>query len=72
MLKKILLIVVMTAICVFYLDGCKKRSGESEEPVVKTKAEYSQEAKEQITEENMELELEKIEKELNAEVSQEK
>ena len=73
MLRKILVIVVVMAVSVFYLGGCKKRSSESESgrEVTGTLAEYKAEAEEQIDKENMGEELEKIEKALEQEISQE-
>jgi hypothetical protein len=73
MFRKVLVIVAITAISVFCLSGCKKRSSEaeSEEEVLKTMAEYEADAKEQISKENMAEELERIEKALEQEVSQE-
>ena len=75
MFRKILVIVIVTAISVFCLSGCKKRSSEPEsEPaqeVLKTTAEYQAEAREQINKENMAEELEGIEKELELDISQE-
>jgi hypothetical protein len=73
MFRKVLVIVAVTAISVFCLSGCKKRSSEaeSEEEVLKTMAEYEADAKEQISKENMAEELERIEKALEQEVSQE-
>jgi len=69
MLKKSLLIM---AIAVFlFMNGCKKSSSEPEEIVVKTAAQYEAEAKEQITEENMEDELKNLEKELELDTTQE-
>lgn len=72
MFRKVLVIVAVTAISVFCLSGCKKRSSEAEsdEEVLKTMAEYEAEAKEQINKENMAEELERIEKALEQELSQ--
>ena len=57
MLRKILLVLLVITISVPFFGGCK-----SEEPEVKTKAQYEAEAEEEITEENMESELENLEK----------
>ena len=72
MLHKVLVIVAATAISVFCLSGCKKRSSEAEssQKVLKTMAEYEDEAKKQINKENMAEELERIEKTLEQEVSE--
>ena len=74
MFRKILVIVIVTAISVFCLSGCKKRSSEPEpgEEVLKTTAEYQAEARQQINKENMAQELDSIEKEMEQEISQEK
>ena len=73
MFRKVLVIVAITAISVFCLSGCRKRSSEaeSEEEVLKTMAEYEAEAKKQINKENMADELDRIEKALEQEISQE-
>lgn len=73
MLRKMLVIVAVVSIVAFCLSGCKKSPSETEpnEPVVKTMAEYEAEAEKEITEENMDAELEKIEKELQKETTEE-
>jgi hypothetical protein len=73
MLHKVLVIVAVTVISVFCLSGCKKRSSEAEssQEVLKIMAEYEAEAKKQINKENMAEELERIEKTLEQEVSEE-
>jgi predicted ATP-binding protein involved in virulence len=73
MFRKILVIVTATAISLFCLSGCKKRTSESEsgEEALKTMAEHEAEAKEQINKENMADELERIEKAMEQEISQE-
>lgn len=73
MFRKILVIVIVTAISISCLSGCKKRSSEPEpaQEVLKTTAEYQAEAREQINKENMAEELEGIEKELEFDISQE-
>lgn len=67
MLKKILFILALTAVLCFV--GCKKSSNDSGE--VKTAAEYESEAKEQITEDNMETELDRLEKSIDTDIEQE-
>lgn len=66
MIQKTLVMVTIAALLTFSFVGCKKSApeGSSEEPAVKTMAEYEAEAKSQINEENMESELEKLEKEI--------
>ena len=73
MLRKVLIIVAMVVISVFYLSGCKKSPSnlEPSEEVVKTMAEYQTDAKKEINKENMADELDKIEKALEQELSQE-
>ena len=73
MSRKILIIVVITVISVFYINGCKKRTSElqSDTEVAKTAAEYESDAKEQINRENMAEELGRIEKALDKDISQE-
>jgi len=73
MFRKVLVIVAATAISIFCLSGCKKRSSEAEsdQDVPKTMAEYEAEARKQINKENMAEELERIEKALEQEVSEE-
>ena len=69
MLRKILVLAVTMVVLLFSASGCKKASNSpeaSEEPV-KTAAEYEAEAKEDINEENMEQELDKLEQELQQE-----
>ena len=87
MLRKILIIGFIAAMIILGPNGCKKESGESapepeevktpadskalaKEPI-KTAAEYEAQAKEDITEENMAEELDRIEKELEQEISRE-
>jgi len=73
MLRKILIIIVSATISFFCFSGCDETSSDAEpnEEVVKTMAEYEAEAEVQINEENMAEELEKIEKALEQEISQE-
>ena len=70
LLRILLIIVVTTAVTVFSLNGCKK-SPDTQQEQVKTLADYQDEAKEQITEENMAEELENIEKAIEQDISQE-
>ncbi len=67
MIRKLLIIAVAAVIGVFYLGGCKK----SEPQQAKTMADYETDAKEQITEKNMDEELEQIEKSVEEDVGQE-
>jgi len=73
MARKILIMVVVTAISVFLVTGCKKSpgGGGSSQPEIKTSAEYKAEAESEITAENVAEELERMEKELEAELSRE-
>ena len=70
MLRKILIIVAVGVISVLCLSGCKKSSSEAEqEEVPKTMAEYEAEARKEISEENIDAELEKIERKLEEEIA---
>lgn len=87
MLRKILVIGFIAAMVVFGLNGCGKEPVESPSETeevkaaaedkapakeqIKTAAQYQAQAKEQITEDNMADELDKIEKELEQDISQE-
>jgi outer membrane lipoprotein-sorting protein len=66
MYRKITALIVAAAIASFCLSGCKKSSTEAEsnEPAVKSMAEYDAEAKKEITSDNMNAELDKIDKEM--------
>lgn len=70
MLRKTFLIITVTAMCFWGLSGCKKSTGdkESEDAQIKTLEEYKADAAEQINEKNMGKELDKLEKELEAEL----
>ena len=70
MLKNILIIIAVTLISVFCLAGCKKKSPEgtsSQESAAM--AEYRAQAKAEITEENMEEELKRIEEAIERETA---
>ena len=74
MVRKIQVFLVVAAMCVFWFGGCKKKvssetSGEQKTP--KTMIELEDEAEEQITKDNMLEELEKIEKQVESEISEE-
>ena len=73
MLRKLLVVITITAISVFCLCGCKKRPSQTQsgEEAIKTTAEYETEANREIDKENMAAELENIEKELEEELKQE-
>ena len=62
MLRKILAILLVFVVSGWAFTGCKDKE---EEP--KTREEYRQEAEKTITKENAEKELDKIEKEVDAE-----
>jgi len=74
MLRKVLVITAAVAISAFCLSGCKKRPSEpeSDEVTVKTMAEYEAEAKKKINKKNMVKELEKLEKEIEDDMRQER
>lgn len=74
MQRKLLIIIALVILGSFYLSGCDKTSSDNEsegDVVVKTQAEYEAEAKEEITEENMEKELANLEKQVEQEISEE-
>lgn len=65
MLRRILALTVSAVLCISMLSGCGNDSGgEQEEVEVKTAAQHKADAEKEITEENMEDELAKIEKEM--------
>lgn len=64
MLKKILFILALIA--VLGLVGCKKSSDDT-----KTMEDYEEEATEQIDEDNMEAELDRLEKSIDTDIEQE-
>jgi len=73
MIRKLLVIAAVLAISVFYLGGCKKEPSKAEpERQVKTMAEYETDAKVQISEKNMDKELEQIEKSLEEDIREER
>ena len=61
--------IIMTFVLLFGIAGCKKKSDEPGQ--IKTQAEYKSQAEEEITEDNMEAELNELEKELEAEITAE-
>jgi len=74
MVRKIQFFFVVALMCVFWLGGCKKKVATdtgSEQTTPKTMMELEDESKEEITKENMLEELEKIEKQVEKEISEE-
>lgn len=72
MLRIVTIVVTTIALCGFLLSGCsKKGESESAEEQLKSVSQYQAEAEKQITAENMDDELEKIEKAVEQEISQE-
>lgn len=74
MLRKVFVIILLVILGSLYSGGCDKTSSDSEtdeEVVVKTQAEYDAEAEKQITEENMEEELKKLEQAIDKEITEE-
>jgi hypothetical protein len=69
MLAKAIVVIVLIVIIGLGPAGCKKSSPESSsgEDVVKTAAEYAEDAEQEIDTDNMADELERIEDELDAE-----
>ncbi len=70
MLRKMLITVVTITVCIFAVSSCKKSSDQTGAEEVKTAAEYKTEAEKEITEENMAQELEKLEKAISEDASQ--
>ena len=70
MLRKVVVIVAAIIACVSFMSGCKKKT-QPEQIAVKTMAEYEADANQQITKENMADELNKIEKAVDNDISQE-
>lgn len=68
MIKKILLACTVVVFGLCLLNGCQKNG--AEEPT-KTKADYDAEAQQDITAENMDQELENIEKSLEQDIATE-
>jgi len=68
-MKKLLALIIMFSASVVLtgLTGCKDKSGETETDIVKTDAEYKQQAEKEITKDNMLDELEKEEKAMDQE-----
>ena len=68
MVRVLLAIIMVIAVCLFVPGGCKKSeptdqgSGET----VKSEAEFEAEAEEAITEENLDEQLDRLEKEIEA------
>ena len=74
MLRKVLVMILLATLSLFYIGGCDKTSSDAEsdeEVVVKTAAEYEAEAEKQINEENVEEELKKLEDAIDKEISEE-
>ena len=74
MLRKLFIIIVLATLSSFCIGGCDETSSDAEsdeEVVVKTAAEYKAEAEKQITEENMDEELKKLEEAVDKEISEE-
>jgi curli biogenesis system outer membrane secretion channel CsgG len=62
-------VIIVAFLLIFGLPGCKKKS---EQPTaVKTEAQYQAQAQKEITEDNMDAELQKIEKDLDADINAE-
>jgi len=66
-----LVVIAVAAMVLGLISGCKKSSSESGQPEApKTMEDYEEEARREITAENMDEELSKLEKEIEAEMSQ--
>ncbi len=64
MYKKIMALVILLAIGCVILTGCKKKDEIKVDDEPKTRTEYDAEAEKDITEKNLDTELEKLEKEI--------
>ena len=74
MLRTLFIIITLAILASCFISGCGETSSDSkseEAAIVKTEAEYEAEAKEQITEDNMEKELANLEKQIEQEISEE-
>ena len=74
MRRTLFIIITLTILASCFISGCGETSSDSkseEAAIVKTEAEYEAEAKEQITEDNMEQELANLEKQIEQEISEE-
>ena len=65
MMRRMFIWVSIMVVGLLCVNGCKKKSDEA----IKSQAEYKAEADEQINTENMESELEKLEKQLEQDIS---
>ena len=65
MMRKLLPVIAVAVVVFFGLVGC---GGKDSEPAVKSEAEYKTEAGEQINEQNMDAELDKLETEIETEI----
>ena len=61
---------VVAAACFWGVSGCQKTQEPAPQEQTKTAAEYKAEAEKQITSENAEEELDKLEQSINAEAAQ--
>ena len=74
MRRTLFIIITLTILGSLFISGCGKTTSDNEsegDDIVKTQAEYEAEAKEQITEDNMEEELANLEKQIEQEISEE-
>jgi hypothetical protein len=73
MLRRLLVIAAAAAIMVFCVDGCKKSPDEDETGAgakAPTIEDYRAEAEKEITRENMAAELDRLEKEIEQDISE--
>lgn len=73
MLKKILAVLTIISVIIIVFAGCKKKSPQAkpQSPPAETATGYQVGTEQEITEENMAAELDKIEKQLEQELSSE-
>jgi hypothetical protein len=71
MVRNIVVSVIIGILCVAILGGCSKKTDQPpvEQQQAKTATEYKAEADQQITEQNANEELDKLEKDVNADAN---
>ena len=68
MLRRMLIVIASLILCLTCLTGCREDSSDTE--TVKTEAEHKAQAEKEINAENMDEELEKIEKEIDRDLKE--
>lgn len=62
-------VLLLTAVVLLAAAGCSKKEQPAAEPAVKSAEEFKAEAQKEITEENLAAELDKMEKEVEADMA---